>query len=211
MKRVIFLDVDGVLHPLMGQATFLESCMNRLKRIVQATGAEIVLSSSWRQSPVTTNMVNKELQKFGISPCISKTPILGLGNRAHEVVAWLDQHKPDRYVVLDDIYLAHHPRLTGHCVHTDSRTGLTDSNEQLAITILSDAIPGGGSPGPASFAASHSAMHHYQALQRVGPAAKAAPRTSPHRRISPTKARAGLPAPGKHPSSLAQLQSAYGE
>ena len=37
--KVIFLDVDGVLHPLTGTEMFTEPCMTQLKRIVDETGA----------------------------------------------------------------------------------------------------------------------------------------------------------------------------
>lgn len=37
--KVIFLDVDGVLHPLTGSDLFVDPCMRELKRIVDASGA----------------------------------------------------------------------------------------------------------------------------------------------------------------------------
>ena len=48
--RVVFLDVDGVLHSLAGDEMFNSACMDRLRRIVHSSNATIVLSSSWRQS-----------------------------------------------------------------------------------------------------------------------------------------------------------------
>ena len=57
-RPVVFLDVDGVLHPLVvgfkdgrlgEEHLFAPGCMRLLKRIVDETGAELVLSSSWRQ------------------------------------------------------------------------------------------------------------------------------------------------------------------
>ncbi len=52
-EKVIFLDIDGVLNDdLMGYGEDKTSAdvnkVNRLKRIVDETGAEIVLTSSWR-------------------------------------------------------------------------------------------------------------------------------------------------------------------
>ncbi len=46
--KVIFLDIDGVLKEEDYDAEFKDECFARLKRIVDATGAEIILSSSWR-------------------------------------------------------------------------------------------------------------------------------------------------------------------
>merc|ERR1711933_216574 len=51
--RVLFLDIDGVLHRADGTSgLFKEDCMQRLKRIVDGVGATIVLSSSWRLIPM---------------------------------------------------------------------------------------------------------------------------------------------------------------
>lgn len=46
--KVIFLDIDGVLKEEDYDAEFKDECFARLKKIVDATGAEIILSSSWR-------------------------------------------------------------------------------------------------------------------------------------------------------------------
>lgn len=46
--KVIFLDVDGVLKEEDYGEEFKDECFARLKKIVDATGAEIILSSSWR-------------------------------------------------------------------------------------------------------------------------------------------------------------------
>ena len=44
--KVIFLDIDGVLKDDHYDAEFQDECFERLKRIVDATGAIIILSSS---------------------------------------------------------------------------------------------------------------------------------------------------------------------
>lgn len=46
--KVIFLDVDGVMHDYSGNEIVQEERVKRLQRIVNATGAKLVLSSSWR-------------------------------------------------------------------------------------------------------------------------------------------------------------------
>jgi hypothetical protein len=73
---VVFLDVDGVLHPLMvefrdgklsDEHLFKEECMRYLKRIVDETGAELVLSSSWRQFEGPKEKLAKALAVHGLS------------------------------------------------------------------------------------------------------------------------------------------------
>ena len=47
-QKIIFLDIDGVLHDFHTDGYVKKDCIQRLKQIVEATGADIVLSSSWR-------------------------------------------------------------------------------------------------------------------------------------------------------------------
>ena len=48
--KVIFLDIDGVLKDEDYDAEFKDECFARLKKIIDATDAQIILSSSWRIS-----------------------------------------------------------------------------------------------------------------------------------------------------------------
>ena len=48
--KVIFLDIDGVLKEEDYDAEFKDECFARLKKIIAATDAQIILSSSWRIS-----------------------------------------------------------------------------------------------------------------------------------------------------------------
>lgn len=57
MRKIIFLDIDGVLcinfkdrHPEDNKFYFEESCLRNLEKIVELTQAEIVISSSWRRN-----------------------------------------------------------------------------------------------------------------------------------------------------------------
>lgn len=46
--KVVFLDIDGVLKEESYKAAFQDECFARLKRIIDATDAQIILTSSWR-------------------------------------------------------------------------------------------------------------------------------------------------------------------
>ena len=46
--KVLFLDIDGVLKEESYKAAFQDECFARLKRIIDATDAQIILISSWR-------------------------------------------------------------------------------------------------------------------------------------------------------------------
>lgn len=46
--KVIFLDIDGVVMPLSNSKRDSQDCAARVNRLVEATGAKVVISSSWR-------------------------------------------------------------------------------------------------------------------------------------------------------------------
>merc|ERR1719483_1542054 len=112
-SRVVFLDVDGVLHPFISDEEFLPNCMKSLKKIIDATGAVIVLSSSWQNQPESFEAVNMKLVEHAISKCYDQT----CGgkwcgsmpkHRAKEVVDY-SRKFPDEcangWVALDDLNL----------------------------------------------------------------------------------------------------------
>lgn len=80
--KIIFLDIDGVLNVIekgrdeYGQI-FHQHFVDNLKKIINETGAKIVLSSSWRKSSLT---IIQEMWKFRNLPgeVIDVTPSLYL-------------------------------------------------------------------------------------------------------------------------------------
>ena len=104
--KVIFLDVDGVLN---SQQLF-EKCeddqlisvdednIKNLKTIVDATGAKIVLSSSWRYGWAEHSDAVQDwcqilvdiLAKYDLK-IIDKTEYLSSGRREDEIKDWLDK------------------------------------------------------------------------------------------------------------------------
>lgn len=49
MNKVVFLDFDGVVTTLKSNWTIDNSKVDLVKQICDATGAKIVISSSWRR------------------------------------------------------------------------------------------------------------------------------------------------------------------
>lgn len=69
MKKVIFLDVDGVLNSdrtLYEDISLEDDLILNLKEIVNKTKAKIILSSSWRLSTDAIAMLMNKLDKFGL-------------------------------------------------------------------------------------------------------------------------------------------------
>ena len=69
MKKVIFLDVDGVLNSsrtLYESISLEDDLISNLKELVDKTGAKIILSSSWRLSTEAIATLMDKLDKFGL-------------------------------------------------------------------------------------------------------------------------------------------------
>ncbi len=113
--KVIFLDIDGVLNSdtttrrTRGGFTFVgERQLRRLRHIVDAAGAEVVLSSDWRYNRDTPGRnghyleLRDELLRYGIR-FYGFTPELPSGHRGAEIAQWLAEHpEVSDFVILDD-------------------------------------------------------------------------------------------------------------
>lgn len=116
--KVIFLDIDGVLNherhykwlmetdePTLLQSVYPYSEFNPkscrlLMDIIRETGAQIVVSSSWRLDG--ENRLNSLFKFFGLPRIYDITPCLNTA-RGIEIGAWLAAHpEVTNYVILDD-------------------------------------------------------------------------------------------------------------
>ena len=114
-----------------------ERAICQLRRIVETTGAEIILSSSWRWYKDQRNTVHKQLKRKNID-FIDTTPveITIKMSRADEINAWLEKHPEiDNYVILDDEEIKD-IKLIPHLVRTTFKHGLTRDKAEQAIKIL---------------------------------------------------------------------------
>ena len=161
MHRIIFLDVDGVLNcstsksychdDICGVITGIDSDkVKRLAKIVEATGAEIVLSSDWKDGwskyytsskPSHAKYLDNHLYKKGRLTIKDKTPSTSKGSwfRGEEILAYLRSHKDvENYAILDDTFFEDFSikEISEHLVLTDYKVGLTDADVEKAIKIL---------------------------------------------------------------------------
>jgi hypothetical protein len=137
-RRVIFLDIDGVLAPIRHWDRYgdLEpACIQVLNEIVTAGGADVVVSSTWRHGK-TVGELQELLQAHGFTGAVlDKTPsdIRGAA-RGDEIAAWLAEHAVDGCVIIDD-----HPDmgdLRSHLVQTHPAHGLRPADVARAIAVL---------------------------------------------------------------------------
>ena len=116
MSKFIFLDIDGVLNCnnttefFLGMTGIEDRLVEKLRAIVNATGAEIVLVSTWRdywepkekekqdaEGTYLDNMLQK--QEIYIS---DKTDPNWLFKRGEGIKEWLKEKDVESFVILDD-------------------------------------------------------------------------------------------------------------
>ena len=115
--KVLFLDIDGVLKEESYKAAFQDECFARLKRIIDATDAQIILTSSWRVNywKFVENGFQTEnedvlrlyeyFEKYGlkVSGRTDLTRRSGPDSRPSEIRNWLaDKPDVDTFCILDD-------------------------------------------------------------------------------------------------------------
>ena len=153
MTKIIFLDFDGVLNTEHYQgllqyqgkpwqdeygAFFDPKAVKQLKRIIDATDADIVVESSWKYLGLDAM---KELWEVRNLPgtIIDITPSLLGKNKGVEIASWLSKYaKQDiRYVIIDDEYVILDSQLP-HFILTNPYEGITEEQANRAISMLNE-------------------------------------------------------------------------
>lgn len=118
--KLIFLDIDGVLNS-HGQLDFEPDCIEQFNRILAATEARVVLSSSWRYLMLDQEGCPKSMTLSGFATMLRTHHVKGLHLIGHTepdeaigdegpfrgplIRKWMkdNRHKEwQRYVVIDD-------------------------------------------------------------------------------------------------------------
>lgn len=150
-KRLIFLDFDGVLNTEQYQAElaisgdpvrdkwgplFSPSAVNNLRKIVVATNAEIIVTSTWRYIHGLEGLKEMWIQRSlpgklnGILPCDSL-----LATRGEEISEYLSDHHNTQYIILDDIdeYMESQHN---HFIQINPIVGISGTDVHKATSIL---------------------------------------------------------------------------
>jgi hypothetical protein len=144
MRRVIFLDFDGVLAPIRRWDRYGDldpACVQVLNEIVAQAGADVVVSSTWRHGKSVAELQDI-LEAQGFTGCVlDKTPTGGPGaGRADEIAAWLAEHAVGGYVIIDDH--GDMGELGTRLVQTQPAHGLHPADAMRAVAILMRPAPG---------------------------------------------------------------------
>ena len=147
--KVIFLDVDGVLNTVFTIRTthgftFVDTRkVLRLRNIVERTGAQLVLSSTWRLADTPINKIcydilKAEFERVRCPVWIDCTPYFPGRKRQVEIYSWLQIHSEvEEFVILDDL-AEELWWYKDHLVHTSKFDGLNKERAELAIQMLGE-------------------------------------------------------------------------
>lgn len=155
MKRIIFLDFDGVIN----SAKFISDYINqfkaptektyyikehidpiavaRINKIIKLTGAEVVLSTAWRKAFKLEELTELLHSRGFVGKIIGETPItLSYRPRHQEIQQWLDENdiKPEQIVIIDDMPTMEH--LNHRFAKTSFDVGVTDEHIELVLKLF---------------------------------------------------------------------------
>ena len=137
-RRVVFLDIDGVLAPIRRWDRYgdLEpACIEVLNEIVASARADVVISSTWRHGRTVAELQAMLEAKGFTGRVVDKTPIGAPGaERGDEIAAWLAEHAMGGYVIIDDH--VDMGELRTELVLTHPGRGLQPADAPWAIEIL---------------------------------------------------------------------------
>lgn len=121
MNKIIFLDCDGVLNsltflkanqpiPCVGSENWRQHwidpmAMAVLNKVIEITGAYVVISSTWRIGAKIEQLQSDFAAKGFIGEIVGKTPNLAERNnrRGKEIDSWLKEHNfTGQFVIIDD-------------------------------------------------------------------------------------------------------------
>lgn len=152
MKKILFLDFDGVLNSHRSSIAncsyptsnsifdnFDPIAIGLIRVLCKKTGAEICLSSTWRKS--------NDWRSLGFRldlPIKSRTPILESNEkhfdivpRGYEINAWLRENPVDKYAIVDDDSDMLPVQLP-YFVRTNPENGLSMQNYDQLLNLLGE-------------------------------------------------------------------------
>ena len=138
MRRVVFLDIDGVVAPIRRWDRYGDldpACIQVLNEIVARGGADVVVSSTWRYGKSVAEL-QEMLAAAGFTGCVlDKTPTGAPGaDRGDEIAAWLAEHAVAGYVIIDDH--GDMGQLRPQLLQTHPAQGLQPADAPRAIALL---------------------------------------------------------------------------
>lgn len=154
MKKIIFLDFDGVMvtdryqeqlmtsgSPLRDEygVKFDPICAENLCRIINNTDADIVVTSTWKMEMGLDGIRKMWSDRKLPDKVIDITPDVDILRRGNEIETWLGRQTGSvRYVIIDDCPILNFFReeQLQHLFRVDERTGLDEKTTNRIIEHL---------------------------------------------------------------------------
>lgn len=150
-NKILFLDFDGVLNTEHYQcllqyqgkpwqdehgAFFDPNAVKQLKRIIDATDADIVVESSWKYLGLEAMQEMWAVRNLP-GRVIDITPSSVGDDKGVEIASWLSEHatQDTHYVIIDDEYVILDSQ-SSHFVLTNPYEGITEEQADRAISML---------------------------------------------------------------------------
>lgn len=151
--NIIFLDFDGVMDTASydmhlvknglpecddkGRPMFDPKCIEHLKRIIDETNADVVVTSDWKYIDKYDDLLDMWTQRnmpgflTDVTPNVSK-------HRGDEIDSWLKECKTDcNYIILDDLDESNfNTHQLDRLIVVDPFVGLDNHAAERAISIL---------------------------------------------------------------------------
>jgi hypothetical protein len=148
--KIIFLDIDGVLNSINYYVSLFKidvlpddrldpHSIDLFNKIIDCTGASIVLSSTWRLGK-SVSEIQDIFDKHHIhGHVIGLTPDTDKA-RGYQIQQWIDESNIiiDSFIIIDDDSDMYH--LTNHLIKTSIKEGLTEDSVRAAIGAFAPII-----------------------------------------------------------------------
>ena len=151
--KVLFLDFDGVMDTAYydfvlareGKPNrddygpiFDPKCVDHLRRIIDQTGASIVVSSTWKWFMTYTDILEMWQVRNLPGRVIGVTPTYKDKDRGYEIDTWLDECDEEcQYVIIDDLDGSNFSdRQIPHLLVVNPYNGLDDLIAERAVALL---------------------------------------------------------------------------
>lgn len=156
--KIVFLDFDGVMdtgyhdHILSKKGlagndefgtVFDPNCVQNLKHIIDETGADIVVTSSWKYFMTYKDFLEmwKARNLPGFVTDVTPSPEYAR-NRGDEIDAWLKESRTYcRYVIIDDLDGSNfNPHQINKLLVVNPYNGIDEATAEKAIQLLNNQV-----------------------------------------------------------------------
>ena len=141
---IVFLDIDGVLNTGIYTGSKFEKnfntiCVNAFNRLINTTGAKVVITSSNRIKGIDHLRKWFKEQKVECEIIDSTPYAMHFNNRGEEIDAWIRVNgMPERFVIIDDKNENIADYFDKQFIRTESKVGFLEKHCDKAIALLLD-------------------------------------------------------------------------